>query len=212
MDLHDPPHPPDGTLSAEQIETLTAAAAAGERAALERLLEHFLPDLRAFVRLRAGPAVRARESASDLVQSVCRQVLEQARSFQHQNEAAFRRWLFTTAVRKIADRAQYHAAERRDAGREVHLASGVEPAGDARLLSSYRGFATPTRAFGLKEELERVEAAFDELGEEDRTLVLEAHLLGTSRAELARRLGKSEGAVRVQLHRALARLAVRLGD
>lgn len=39
-----------------------------------------------------------------------------------------------------------------------------------------------------------------------------AHVVGLSRAEIAERLGKSEGAVRVLLHRALARLADVLAD
>lgn len=212
MDSPQAPRPSDEASFEGELEQLTAAAAGGDRGALERLLEHYLPDLRAFVRLKAGAAIRARESASDLVQSVCRQVLEQADNFQHPNEAAFRRWLFTTASRKIANRAEYHGAERRDPRREVRITQGVEPAGDARLLTSYRGFVTPTRAFGLKEEMERLEAAFDGLEEEERELVLEAHLLGTPRAELARRLGKSDVAVRVQLHRAMAKLAVLLGD
>lgn len=210
--MDDDRSPPQDSPAPERLEALTVAAAQGDRAALESLLEHYLPDLRAFVRLRAGAGLRARESASDLVQSVCRQVLEQASEFQHPNEGAFRRWLFTTATRKIVNRAEYHAAERRDVGREVRITGGLDPAGDARMLTRYRGFATPTRALGLKEEMQRVEAAFDTLGEEERELVLEVHLLGTPRAELAARAGKSEGALRVQLHRTLAKLAVLLGE
>ena len=38
-------------------------------------LEH-LDDLRAFVRLKIDPRLRVRESGSDLVQSICREVLE----------------------------------------------------------------------------------------------------------------------------------------
>jgi len=34
-----------------------------------------------------------------------------------------------------------------------------------------------------------------------------AHLVGLARAEIAQQMGKSEGAVRVLLHRALARMA-----
>ena len=39
------------------IDALTAAAAGGERRALEALLVHYLPQVRAFVRLRTGEAM-----------------------------------------------------------------------------------------------------------------------------------------------------------
>ena len=55
--------------------------------------------------------LRARESGSDLVQSVCREILAQAHRFQHPSESAFRRWLYTTAMRKISDRADHWRAE-----------------------------------------------------------------------------------------------------
>lgn len=50
---------------------------------IERLLQEHLPGLRAFVRLQATPEIRAQESVSDIVQSVCREVLTHADRFQH---------------------------------------------------------------------------------------------------------------------------------
>ena len=43
--------------------------------------------------------------------------------------------------------------------------------------------------------------------EEYREVITLAHLVGLSRAEIALQMGKSEGAVRVLLHRALARMS-----
>lgn len=192
------------------LQALTDAAAAGDRGAIEALLERFLPDVRAFVRLRAGPALRARESNSDLVQSVCREILEHAERFQHPSEGAFRHWLFTTAQRKLHHRHEYWMAQKRGAVAEVP----IDPGGDASsagdvpdLMSRYRRFSTPSGAASLREEVERVEAAFDQLSEEHREVITLAHLTGLSRAEIAERMGRSEGAVRVLLHRALARLS-----
>ena len=50
-----------------------------------------------------GPQLRAKESASDLVQSVCREVLGRLDRFQHGGEAGFRHWLYATALRKVRD-------------------------------------------------------------------------------------------------------------
>jgi RNA polymerase sigma-70 factor (ECF subfamily) len=197
--------PPSG----EDALTLARAAADGDRGAVRTLLERYLPQVRAFVRLRAGPLVRAHESSSDLVQSVCREVLEHAGRFRHPSESAFRQWLLTTALRKIQNRREHWTAQKRDRGREVPLDSSSSEPGerDARLFQVYTRFASPSRQAIVREELERVEAAFDELAEEQREVVILAHVVGLSRAEIALRLGKSEGAVRVTLHRALARIA-----
>ncbi|MDZ4772175.1 MAG: sigma-70 family RNA polymerase sigma factor [Planctomycetota bacterium] len=186
---------------------LAERAARGDAQALQALLEMHLGDLRAFVRLRAGPELRRREASSDLVQSVCREVLEHAERFQHPNESAFRRWLFTTALRKIHDRADHWHAQKRDAGREESL-----PSRERELMRSYSSFASPSRDAMAREEVERVERAFEHLSEEQREVITLAHVVGLSRAEIAEHMGKTEGAVRVLLHRSLARLTEVLGS
>ena len=75
-------------------------------------------------RLRAGEFVRARESSSDLVQSVCREVLANIGRFQHPSESAFKQWLFREALRKIVDRRDYWLAEKREVLREVPVTDG----------------------------------------------------------------------------------------
>ena len=100
-----------------------AEAAAGDAKAVERLLELHLPVLRAFIRLRAGHEVRKHESSSDLVQSVCREVLQNIERFKHPSPAAFKQWLYTTALRKISNRADYWRAEKREAARERSIPS-----------------------------------------------------------------------------------------
>ena len=71
----------------------------------------------------------------------------------------------------------------------------------------YRSFATPSRELMDREAIAHIEASFDRLSDEDRELILLARVVGLSRGEMATRLGKSEGAVRTGLSRALARLA-----
>lgn len=192
----------------EDSAALAERAAAGDREALEELLERHLPELRAFVRLRAGAALRARESASDLVQSTCREVLTHAERFQFPSESAFRRWLFTTALRKVSNRAAHLGAAKR-AGPEVPLAP-TSSAGDDGLIACYHRFSSPSHRVTVQDEIDRVERAFDTLTDEQREVVTMAHVVGMSRAEIAEQLGKSENAVRIVLHRALARLADRV--
>jgi RNA polymerase sigma-70 factor (ECF subfamily) len=192
--------------TSENSSELAQRAAAGDRAAVDALIERHLPELRAFVRLRAGDALRRRESTSDLVQSTCREVLTHLERFQFPDETAFRRWLFVTAQRKIADRADHYAAQKRAAVREERLASeaGVQ---DEQLANCYRRFSSPSRRALVRDEIEQLERAFDALTEEQREIVTLAHVVGLSRAQIAEQVGKSENAVRIVLHRALARLA-----
>lgn len=195
---------PDGpnTQSSADLEAWTRLAATGDRAALEALLERMLPDLRAFVRLRAGQLIRRHENHSDVVQSVCREVLTHADRFQFATEGAFRRWLFTTTLRKLSNRRDHLLAEKRDALRN----ESSEQNPDEQLRGAYARIASPSQHASVREELERVEAAMQALPEEERTLIVASRIMGLSRKELAAEFQTTEGAIRMRLHRALARL------
>jgi RNA polymerase sigma-70 factor (ECF subfamily) len=171
---------------------------------LELLLERHLPALRAFVRLRAGRTVAARESSSDLVQSVCRELLQGAGRFEYDGEAAFKSWLFTAALRKIVEKDRYYRAEKRDAAREAGTGGDAE---DASLLDGYATLITPSRDVAVREQLARVERAFEQLSDEQREVVTLARIVGLPHAEIARQLGRSEEATRQLLRRAMVRLS-----
>lgn len=196
----------------QSIEDWVDAAAAGDRGAVENLIEHYRDDLQAFVRVRAGRMVTVRESSEDIVQSVCREVIQHADRFQHPSERAFKRWLFTTALRKLQNRREYWMAEKRAVDREVDLGSTWGTRSDAAFLAACRSFSSPSGHAMLREELQRVEDALALLKEDEREVIALAHVLGLSRSEIAKEMGRSEGAVRVLLHRALARLSAKLGQ
>lgn len=167
---------------------------------VDELVARYLPALRAFVRLRMGPELRAREESCDLVQSVTREVLQHADRFQHGGEAGFREWLFTTAHRKVADRLDRWRAKKRRGS-------------DAALPEELAGLGpTPSRHASAREQLAAVEAAFEQLPGEQREVLTWSRLVGLSHAQIAARLGKSEVAVRKILSRALARLAALLAE
>src|SRR5262245_38990448 len=94
-------------------------ATGGDAAALELLLQRYLPQLHAFVRIRLDAVVRARESSMDVVQSVCRELLSARESYEFRGEDRFRAWLFTSALHKILEKQRFHRLGKRDLGREV---------------------------------------------------------------------------------------------
>jgi RNA polymerase sigma-70 factor, ECF subfamily len=185
------------------IEALVRAAAGGDQSAMHLLLQTYLPRIRAYVRLRAGAHLLSHESRSDLVQSICRDLLENARRLHSTDVEGFQAWLFTTARRKLADRAALWSTQKRDPQREVD-----GDWNDDAVLGSCHGFFTPSREASAREELVRVEAALATLPPERREVILLAKVLGLSRREIGERLGRSEAAVRALLTRALTDLAM----
>jgi RNA polymerase sigma factor (sigma-70 family) len=184
----------------DDLEGLLRRASQRDEGAVATLLQQHLPALRAFVRLKAGPMLLAKESCSDLAQSVCRDVLENADRFRFGGDAEFRKWLFTTAMRKIADRAEHWQAGKRHPARERGGLAEDE-------IRGYAGIWTPSGQAAAREELARVEAGFGNLAPEKQEVILMARLMGMSHAEIAKELGKTEVAVRTMLSRALAELA-----
>ena len=175
-----------------------------EAVSVEELLERHASELRAFVRLRSGPMLRSMESTADLTQSVCREILQYRERFRFPDQDGFRKWLYTMAARKIADRVEYWRAQKRDVQRLVALEE-AEDLGD--VLRQYRSFCTPTGAMRTQEEVRRIESAFERLPEHYREVITLSRIAGLSSAEVGREMKRSEASARMLLFRALAKLA-----
>lgn len=184
---------------------LVERATRGDQPALDELVAMHVPRLRAWLRLRAPAAVLARESTSDLVQSVCREALDELGRFEWRGEPAFRAWLYTKAATKLVDRLRHWQAQRRAAaGPELR----VSQAEDGELAGVYLAAGlTPSRVAIGREDLARFEQALAELPEDQREVLALVRIAGLSQAEVATHLGRSEGSVRGLLQRALRRLS-----
>ena len=187
---------------ASAIETRIEQATHGDPVAVDELLEQLLPGLRAFVRLRAGHVLLGLESSADLVQSTCRDVLENLGRFEHGGADGFRRWLYCTATRKIADRYQHYRSEKRDIGREQAV--------EGPLLTSTD--PTASQHAVAVEQQARIEAALRCLPPDYAEVIALARFAGLSHREIAAEMGRTEVAVRSLLSRALADLAGQLDD
>lgn len=186
---------------------LVTQASRGDVAAVDTLLLHHLPGLHAFVRLRMAPLVRAKESSSDIVQSVCRELLEGLAGFEWRGEPAFKAWLYTAALRKLTERQRHWLRDKRDAAREVALADGDASRHELALQQAYRTFCTPSRVVAVREELAALEDAFAELPEHYREILTLARLTGASHRDIGEQLGMTENAVQQVVKRALVKLS-----
>ncbi len=187
---------------------LIQAARHGDAAAQERLLADALPGLQAYVRLNADGLVLTREWSLDIAQSVCANALSALDGFSGGSESEFRAWLYKIALNKIRTRHRYLTAKRRDARRDQAFATSTRY-GDAQCLATVYGkIATPSVNLSTKEAMSHLEAAMDQLSEEQRLVLTMATVLELSHREIAEQLGKQETAVRKTLSRARARLAL----
>ena len=193
---------------AEEFQELLAEAVQGDRDAREALLAHSMPEIRAVVRLRSDWLIRRKESESDLVQTVCRQVLENLPDYRGDTEASFKSWLSTIVLRKILDRRKYYGAEKRDVGKEVRMPSDTA----SSLVNCYATVGTPSRHAVAEEEVRRIEKAFDLLPEDYREVLSLGCLAGLPHREVAVEMNRSEPSVRKLLSRARARLAILLEE
>ncbi|MBK8976112.1 MAG: sigma-70 family RNA polymerase sigma factor [Planctomycetes bacterium] len=180
------------------------AAARGDRDALNALFERNLPVLEAFIRVRMGPALSARESVRDVAQSVCREAVADLARLEIRGEKEFRNWLFLEAGRKLLKKARFHRQERRDLGREAVALDGDDA---ATLRDAYASFLTPSRCADAREDVASIERAIAALPDAQRDAVTLTRLLGMSTADAARELGLTESAVRGLVARGLARVA-----
>ena len=190
--------------SSTPFHEILERARSGNREALQSLLEPHLPALTAFVRLRSR-GLRNRESCADLVQSACRNALERLNTLRSDSEENFEHWLFAIALNKIRSAQEHHHAEKRDVKREVDVVNSTVD--DVAVLTCYATMVTPSQHAIAREEIERIESAFDGLSEEYREVISLARVASLSTKEIAELMDRSEGAVRMLLARALSRLA-----
>lgn len=186
---------------------LVGRASQGEQGAVEELLARYLPELEAYVARHASPLVRGQESAGDLAQSVCREVLVSLRggTFRYQGEGQFRQWLYRAAVMKLLTRHRHWRSQRRDPERE----DGQVPAGGSADVAARepQHERTPSLDAIWSEELVQFQAAFARLPERHQQVILLHHVEALDHTAIGDRMQISAANSRMLLSRALGRLA-----
>lgn len=183
----------------DESKRLFERATTGDEPALETLLQRYLHQLHAYVRVRLGK-LDAREASMDVVQSVCRQVLASNAAFEFRGEAQFRGWLFTAALNKLREKHRLHHGQRRDLEREQPL--------DADMMEA-RG-ATPSQHAIGNETGRAIEEALAALSEDHREVITLARIVRLPNHLIAEIMARSEDATRKLLARALLALGEEL--
>jgi RNA polymerase sigma-70 factor (ECF subfamily) len=181
-----------------------AALRSGEEAALVTFLQTNEQPLLAFIRSRIGTQLQKKIEPEDVLQEAS---MEAVRVLGQTDLSTWDplHWLFQICERKIIDAHRRHfASQKRDAGREAALPAGSDAAGLANLLAA--SMTTPSQAFSRDQRQLRMMAALETLPDDQREALRLRYLIGLPSKEIAQKFGKSDGATRVMISRALSRL------
>ena len=171
------------------------------------------PQLLAYIQHNIGPALKAKLEPDDVLQEVVLAALGSLQTFDVPGRDPFR-LLCQMAEQRIID-AHRHlvAAKKRSAEREVSFDSplgGHQAFGFIDLLVA--SMTSPSQAFSRGQKELQLQEAIGSLPDEQRELLRLRFVEGLPTKEVADRLGKSDGAVRVLLTRTLSKLQEILSD
>ena len=176
---------------------------AGDRRALDRLLEQVEERLRRLAEGRLGPGLRAKIRTSDVLQSTYLDVVKSVGRFDGDDEDAFVAWVGRIMENNIRDKGKYfHAPKRRDpegTTLPINEADNVKTAGPTPSVEAVRA-----------EDLVLVSKALEGLSEDYRQVIILRMVEGRSHKEVGDLLGRTEAATRMLLSRARAALAMEL--
>lgn len=164
---------------------------ARDDAAAQELIGRFTHQLVALALRHIDAGLRHKVDPEDLVQSAYKSFFSRygGGNLVIENWNSLWGLLTLIAVRKCAERAAYHRAERRDVAREA----APLPEDAARALEPFGREPTPLEAALLSETIGQLFAGLDE----DERPVLELSLQGYSTREISERLGWAERTVRL---------------
>jgi RNA polymerase sigma-70 factor (ECF subfamily) len=193
----------------EQTDRLLDGARAGAPGAVDKLLGEFREPLRQVIGLRLDPAVARRVDASDIVQDVLIEANQRLTEYLKKPDMPFHLWLRHLAQDRIIDTHRRHRlAQRRSVDREQPIARPAwADESSASLVAQLIDTERTPASEALRLELQRrLQAAIDQLADDDREIILMRHHEALSNQEVAHALELTEAAASMRYLRALRRL------
>ena len=187
-------------MDSSQEMGLIAQAVAGDALAMQRLLQMHRKRILAYVRAQIPASLRATVDAEDVVQECFFDACRQFTRFAALGDDCVFRWLAAIARNHLISLLR----------RQHALKRGGEDQGDHELVQTLEELAihrrTPSKSVARRELLAAVEQAIERLPENYRAAVTLRYVEGLCIAEVAARIGRSEGAASMLIMRGLKAL------
>ncbi|TWU42324.1 sigma-70 family RNA polymerase sigma factor [Novipirellula artificiosorum] len=195
--------------SDDQTETLLAAAKNGDADAVNRLLERHRDSVHRLVQMRLDRKVQRRVDVSDVVQDVLVEANGRLGKYLDNPAMAFHLWIRQIAWDRIIDTYRRHrVSAKRNMDREQAMSVGTgQDQSSVQLAAQLCDPAlTPAAAATQREIATKVESAIEQLGDQDREIVLMRHYEHLSNLEIAEVLNLNPPAASMRYLRAVRRL------
>lgn len=181
----------------------------GESSARDQLFDHYRPYLRMLAEMQLGKQLRARCEASDIVQQTLLEAHRDFDGFAGRHEGELIAWLRRILAHNLFNEARYHGAQQRAVNREVSFErchAGVEQSSLALGACLAANQATPSSIAARHEAAIGLAALLAQLPADYQQVLLLRIFEGLSAEEVAERMERTAGAVRMLQLRALTAL------
>jgi len=188
---------------------LLRQAKGGDRAALDRLMQHCYERVRIIVRVRLSAQLRRRVDGSDILQETFTAAVRDFDRFDIGDEGNIINWLATIAQHQICAAADFHNALKRDAARDTSLQSG--DGSTTNVNAPAASGPSPSEQVSQREQIERVLTCLAEMPEDLRELILLRDFAGAKWEAVAAALpGSTSDSARMRYGTAVRELARRM--
>jgi RNA polymerase sigma-70 factor (ECF subfamily) len=195
------------TESSQSVRHMIPALHGGDAVAIGRILLRYEPWLNLLARLQIDSQFHGKFSASDVVQQTLLEAFRDLPKFCGQTEAELGAWLRQVLAHVLSHEIRrYLGTQQRDLHREISLEESLAQSSQklADLLAD-SGTSPSGQAAAHERELWLADV-LGKLPAEYREVIILRNMEGLSHEEVARRMERSPGAVRMLWVRALARL------
>ena len=185
---------------------LLDAARAGDKDRQGELLGQYEPWLRLLARVHMETCLKRKFDPTDAVQEAMLQALRSLPKFRGSSRGEFIVWLKTILRFVLSREMKRHAALKRDVGREVPIEDDLEGTCEKLSRAVQAPLSSPSQVAMKEEASLRLAAALERLPADYREVIVLHNLQSLPHEEVAERMGRTVGAVRMLWVRALTQL------
>jgi RNA polymerase sigma-70 factor (ECF subfamily) len=181
----------------------------GEAAAREQLFQRYRHYLRLLAQAQLGRHLRAKCDASDLVQQTLLEVHRDFPCFAGNHEGELLAWMRKILAHNLYNETRRYAAQQRNAAREVsleQLQAGLDHSSAVLSQCLAADTPAPSQTAAQREDAVLLADRLARLPEDYRTVLLLRIFEGLSTEEVAQKMNRSRGAIRMLQLRALTAL------